>query len=95
MVYASPGFVEQLSLLGGAATHELLAQLASQSPLVVAHYTGDFKRLPKVPDFWDDWSIWQASGNAKVSPNYATLPGTNTVVDVDLFRGTVQDFLAL
>jgi|HubBroStandDraft_3_1064219.scaffolds.fasta_scaffold00080_21 GH25 family lysozyme M1 (1,4-beta-N-acetylmuramidase) len=95
MVYASPAFVEQLSLLGGAPTHALLAQLAAGSPLAVAHYTGDFKWLPKVPDFWDDYVIWQTSGGRKQSPNYATLPGTDIDVDVDLFRGTPSDLLAL
>lgn len=103
LVYTGPSFIGGLAKL---ATQDAAADLAAIATrgLWVAHYTGDDEdeagdgdpvRMPSVPPPWPTWTIWQASGDRKVSPNYATLPGTGTVVDVDWYRGTVADLVAL
>jgi hypothetical protein len=95
MVYTGPAFVRQFITYAGLAGAEAVAALGRR-PLVVAHYTGDYARLPTVPRPWSDWTIWQASGGRAASPNYATLPSHPTVdVDVDWFRGTVDDLIAV
>jgi GH25 family lysozyme M1 (1,4-beta-N-acetylmuramidase) len=45
---------------------------------------------PRLPPGWDDWTIWQCSGDGGV-----LLPGGKGYVDVDLFRGTIDDLTAL
>ena len=90
-VYTGPSFIETLERDAGFS--DAIARLG-QRRLVVAHYTQDYARPPIVPSPWGDWTLWQASGGKAESRNYATLPGTQIAVDVDLFRGTVQDLLA-
>jgi lysozyme len=94
VVYLGPSFVETLEKMAGPAGDAVVAQLAT-SPLAVAHYTGDYARLPIVPPPWTDWLYWQASGGRTVSKNFATLPGRNTDVDVDFTRATLDQLRAL
>jgi hypothetical protein len=37
----------------------------------------------------------KAAGDKAVSPNFGTLPGSGVVVDVDLFRGSIDELAAL
>ena len=89
MVYTGPAFIETLERYAGHAADAVLARLAAR-PLVVAHYTGSVDRPPIVPPPWSEWAVWQASGD-----HAATMPGTRVPVDVDYFRGSLDDLLAL
>lgn len=92
IVYTGPAFIETLERYAGPAADEVLAKLATR-PLAVAHY-GVAK--PAVPPPWytpdeDGWTFWQSSGNG-----VAKLPwAPHRDVDVDWFRGTIVDLLAL
>jgi lysozyme len=94
VLYTGPSFVETLERYAGHAGDPVVASLGS-SPLAVAHYTQSVETLPSVPPPWDDWLYWQASGDAKASRNFATLPGRSTVVDVDFPRATLDELRAL
>lgn len=88
MVYAGPAFMLQLEQLAGQAGAGSAVALA-RSPLAVAHYTGAVTRPPRVPPPWGDWCVWQASGDGA-----AKLP-SGADVDVDYFRGTVEELVAI
>lgn len=100
IVYTGPSFIRQLAQLSGTAGAAELAAI-SQRMLFVAHYTQDHLRLPSVPPPWEDWTLWQSSGSYKdghgkiVCVNACQLPGTSTDVDVDWYRGTIDELLAL
>jgi lysozyme len=85
MVYTSPSFVETLEKYAGDAADEDLGVLGDHA-LWVAHYG---VLIPRVPPPWVDYAIHQRG------PKGATLPGTKTPVDVDVFRGAPADLLAL
>lgn len=89
IVYAGPAFLLQLEQLGGDPARALAARLSAR-PLWVAHYTGSLAKPPRVPGPWQDWTVWQVSGDGGVS-----LPGGRGWVDLDVFRGTVDDLAAL
>jgi lysozyme len=89
IVYCGPAFVLQLEALGGAPALALAARLA-QRPLWVAHYTGSLSKPPRVPAPWQDWAVWQVSGDGGV-----TLPGGRGWVDLDVYRGSVGELAAL
>jgi lysozyme len=94
LVYCGPSFIEGLERLARDGDIDVLDALGKR-PLAVAHYTGHVSRRPTVPTPWLDWMFWQASGGRQVSPlNYAVLPGTNIDVDVDYFRGSMDELLA-
>lgn len=88
MVYAGPAFLLQLEQLAGVAGAGSAVALA-RSPLCVAHYTGAVTRPPRVPPPWGDWTCWQASGDGA-----ARLP-SGADVDVDYFRGTIEELAAI
>lgn len=91
IVYTYPSFWE--SLTREPTPDEAADALAiATRPLWIAHYG---VRAPRVPKPWTRATIWQRSGDAKVSPDYATIPGTRRVIDVDVFEGTIGDLLAL
>lgn len=106
LVYCGFGFVDALATRAGAgraddigrAVDGDLAALA-ESPLFVAHYTQDRKRLPTVPRPWLErgrtWVLWQSSGDAAVCRNAVQIPGTRRDIDLDVYRGTVEDLIAL
>jgi GH25 family lysozyme M1 (1,4-beta-N-acetylmuramidase) len=92
VVYTGPSFVETLERYAGPAADEVLVRLARR-PLAVADY-GVAK--PAVPPPWrtpdgDGWTIWQASGDGAAKLPWAP----HRDVDVDWFRGTVADLVAL
>lgn len=89
ILYAGPAFLLQLEQLGGDPARAMVARLASR-PLWVAHYTGSLAKPPRVPAPWQDWAVWQVSGDGGVS-----LPGGRGWVDLDVFRGSVDDLAAL
>lgn len=86
IVYTGPSFWSGLVKLAGTAGAADAAAVATR-PLWVAHYG---VHSPIVPRSWEDWTIWQASGNGA-----ARLPGTSREVDVDWYRGTEAELLAL
>jgi lysozyme len=99
MVYTGPAFVAALDRYDGwPGPHPDLVRVASRR-LVLAHYTGADDRMPHVALPWLDWWIWQRSGNLRrpdgsiMCPNAAQLPGTHVDVDLDVFRGTVDELL--
>ena len=94
MVYTGPAFIEDLARL---ATQDVAADLAAIAtrPLWLAHYTGSVDRPPRVPRWWDNWTLWQESGGRAESRDASTLPNSSTYVDVDWFRGEVTDLEAL
>lgn len=100
IVYTAPAFFSLLVRYAGKAGEPFANVLASR-PLWIAHYTGAHTKPPIVPAPWSSWSIWQASGDrpraGKIgSPNYRTVPWSKAIdVDVDFFRGTVDDLRAL
>jgi lysozyme len=87
IVYAGPAFIAQLERLGGAPAFTEAQELAL-SPLAVAHYTTATR--PLIPAPWTDWTIWQRQGNGG-----AQLPGLSVDVDVDWYRGSVDELVAL
>jgi lysozyme len=89
IVYAGPAFLLQLEALGGPVAMALATRLA-RWPLWVAHYTGSLSKPPRVPAPWQDWTLWQASGDRGVS-----LPGGHGWVDLDVYRGTIEELQAL
>lgn len=103
-IYTGPSFVAQMDRLDGPGMRPELQALASR-PLWCAHYTGSFERPPRCPAPWTRVTIWQGSGNhytrdaagrrVLCSPNYSTIPGTSTEIDVNLFAGTLPELLAL
>lgn len=94
VVYTGPSFISGLRKLAGPAGAADLAALATR-PLFVAHYTQNHARLPSVPGPWEDWGLWQASGDRKTCRNAAQLPGGTADIDVDFFRGSVEELRAL
>jgi lysozyme len=86
LVYVSPSFVEGLEKLAGAAADGAVVELARR-PLWVAHYG---VATPRVPAPWQDWTLWQASGD-----HSAMLPGSRTDVDIDWYRGDAVSLAAL
>jgi lysozyme len=88
MVYTGPSFIETLEKFADSADSDALAALG-QRPLWLAQYTALQARVT-VPPPWRDWSVWQSSGDGA-----ATLPGRSIDVDIDIFRGTVDDLRAL
>ena len=86
IVYTGPSFWSGLVKLAGATGAADAAAIARR-PLWVAHYG---VHSPIVPRSWEDWSLWQASGNGA-----AKIPTTSRDVDVDWFRGTEAELLAL
>lgn len=89
VVYTGPSFVETLEKYAGHAADAVLARLATR-PLALAEYNGGPPKTPHVPAPWTDWTFWQASGDKA-----ATIPGTTTDIDVDYFRGTIDDLTSL
>lgn len=100
VVYTGPSFIKGLAKLSGAAGAATLLAIARR-PAVEAHYTQDFTKLPAAMPPWPTWTVWQASGSHKdkdgnvICANACQLPGTNTDVDVDFFRGTIEELIAL
>ncbi len=97
VLYLGPAYIETMAKLAGPGADEDLLALAER-PLWLSHYTGDYARPPTVPPPWAPSrreTIWQASGGSQVSPNFATLPGSTTQVDVDFFAGTAEQLAAL
>lgn len=88
IVYTGPSFFNELAKLSSwvpTAAADIAA--IAKRPLWVAHYG---VARPRCPRAWDDWTIWQASGNGA-----ATLPHTAVAVDVDWYRGDVDELLEL
>ncbi len=94
LVYTYPSFFSVLVKRAGAAAAEDVVELGAR-PLWVAHYTQTYVQPPTVPLPWTGWEIWQASGDANICRNAARLPGSGRVVDIDFFRGTVDELLKL
>jgi len=88
-VYTGPSFIQTLEKYAGHTADAVLAKLGAR-PLVVAHYNGGPPKSPMVPPPWKDWTIWQASGD-----HAAKIPGTTKDIDVDFFRGTIDDLLGI
>lgn len=93
LVYTYPSFFSALVKRARRRAAEDVAELGAR-PLWVAHYTQTYTQPPTVPLPWRGWEIWQASGDANACSNAARLPG-GRVVDVDFFRGTVDELLKL
>lgn len=103
-VYTSPAFVDQLNALDGVPGPHPKLQRLKRWLLWLAHYTQAFTKLPRTPVPWIGAPfIWQASGDHFVKvdgrlvlccKNYSSLPGTDIAVDVDLYRGTLEQLLA-
>ncbi len=89
ILYTGPAFIATLERFAGPSAAPPLPRLV-RFPLWIAHYGPALDRGPTVPAPWRDWTIWQASGD-----HGATLPGTTRAVDVDYFRGTIEDLRAL
>jgi len=98
MVYTGPAFVATLAKMAGPSAAPILARL-SAFPLAVAHYGPSLTHGPMVPAPWPTWTVWQYSGDPDASGQamrpWSCLPGTRTPVDVDFFRGTIEDLRAL
>jgi lysozyme len=100
MLYTMPDFFDELVTLArglaGAAQADLAA--LAKLPLWLAHYG---VVSPRVPQPWTRAALWQRSGGRTASPhNFATLPwldahGAEVDVDVDVFHGTIDDFVGL
>lgn len=97
LVYCGMGFVDAVELIAGEDGAEDLAALAADSPCFAAHYTQSALRLPTVPRAWrkTGWVLWQGSGDRAVCRNACQIPGRGCDVDIDWFRGTVDDLRAL
>lgn len=98
MIYTGPAFFALLAHYAGSAGVPVLARIA-RFPLAVAHYGRTIARGPDVPAPWQDWTVWQYSGDPagagqKARP-WSKLPGSRGAVDVDFFRGTIEDLRAL
>lgn len=55
-------------------------------PIWIAQYT--IALAPRVPAPWNSWTFWQYTQNGKT-------PGISGFVDLDRFRGTLEDLKAL
>lgn len=86
IVYTYPSFWSEITRLAGTVGAADAAAIATR-PLWIAHYG---VHSPIVPPAWEDWTLWQASGNGA-----AKLPGTSVDVDVDWYRGPVEELRAL
>lgn len=89
ILYTGPAFFDLLARYAGPSGDAITARLATR-PLWIAHYGRALTRGPNVPRAWSDWTIWQASGD-----DGAKIPGTKRAIDVDYFRGTIEDLIAL
>lgn len=99
MIYTGPAFIATLARFAGSAADSVLARLA-RFPLAVAHYGRTIERGPTVPRPWKDWTVWQYSGDpappGQPARAWHHLPGRpRAAVDVDFFRGTIDDLIAL
>lgn len=107
-IYTGPAFVAQMDRLDGPGMRPELCALAPR-PIWLAHYTGDFRKRPRVVAPWSgEPYLWQASGNhftrnaagdqVLCSPNYSTartLDGADVEVDANLFHGTIAEMLGV
>lgn len=98
IVYTYPGFFSGLVRLAHGAADTALDKLARR-PLAIAHYGHTIGQGPTVPPPWSRWDLWQYSGDPapagqKARP-WSTLPGTTIPVDVDFFRGSLDELRAL
>ena len=98
MIYTGPAFFSLLAHYAGPPGVPVLARI-KRFPLAVAHYGRTIARGPDVPAPWQDWTVWQYSGDPagagqKARP-WSRLPGGRGAVDVDFFRGTIEDLRAL
>lgn len=89
ILYTGPAFFDLLARYAGPSGDAITARLATR-PLWIAHYGRALTRGPNVPRAWSDWSLWQFSGD-----DGAKIPGTRRAIDVDYFRGTIEDLIAL
>ncbi len=95
LVYAAESFVDGLALMSGPPGHADVMALAT-SPLWVAWY-GDGRdaldptaHAPRLPHAWATWSIWQVGPSGTKGG-----PWGRDGIDVDWFRGTLDELLAL
>lgn len=86
IVYTGPAFIETLERYAGPAGAAIVAKLGAR-PLWMAWYAPEAKIHAPPP--WIDWTIWQATGDGA-----AHMPN-GVPIDVDWFRGTAEDLLAL
>ena len=89
ILYTGPAFFDLLARYAGPSGDAITARLATR-PLWIAHYGRALTRGPNVPRAWSDWSLWQFSGD-----DGAKIPGTRRAIDVDYFRGTIEELIAL
>ena len=98
ILYTGPAFFDLLARYAGPSGDAITARLATR-PLWIAHYGRALTRGPNVPRAWSDWALWQAMGDpagaGQVERMWAKMPGTQRAIDVDYFRGPIEDLIAL
>ena len=98
MIYTGPAFISTLAKIAGGGARAILDRI-EPFPLAVAHYGPTIERGPMVPGPWLDWTVWQYSGDPPIAGQKARpwsyMPGTKQPIDVDYFRGTIEDLIAL
>ncbi len=82
IVYTGPSFFMDLVKHNGHADADKIAA----RPLWIAHYG---VKAPLVPASWQDWTIWQASGD------HAAKTPSGSPIDIDYYRGSIGDLQAL
>lgn len=79
------------NLQDGNPTPDTVSRL-SRFPLWLAAYTNTPNKF--IPDIWKNqgWTFWQSTGDVAPSGKQVLkLPGTNTIVDKNIFNGTIEE----